>query len=430
LPHELDTEVTPTSTEEWLHEATRQLREGNEELAESIYLMKVENNRDAFHTFRNEFYKPVETYTSDEGPGAAPKEEDAPAEQPEPRIAEVVQEKSLERDTETAYAEKLKSNNAEETPEPEVLQPVVKTTQPKKKKKQPPATPRFFSPPSDESIEKKFAQQLFHTFSKERLSALLKLPRIDIILFLHHKCLSKDKSASISLIEYILQDKERFKQFVACLVDDYQLLLQCDKIIALLKYFKLSAHQKILKNTLEQLCSASCWMVVSKSWIQKYHWAPIHLAASKGECDLLKKLHQLGANFNKLTQTNATPCHLAILGNERSTSQTLHTLHRLGTDVRITDKDGMTPFATAAESNDLEALCTLYDMDSSVINQPDIMGRTPAYWAGIRNHEKVLNKLHQWGVEITNGDNKDSAPDDMREDLGAIAESPKVLGVS
>jgi ankyrin repeat protein len=424
LPHELEAEVTPTSTEEWLYEATRQLREGNEELAESIYLMKIENNRDAFNAFRNEFYNPAETHTSDEEAGAAPKDEDAPAEQPEPRAAEVVQEKSPERDTETAHAEKPKPSIAEEAPEPEALQPVVKTTKPKKKKKQTGATSRFFAPPSDESIEKKFAQELFHNFSKERLSALLKLPRLNLKRFFLGEYLSEDQHSYYSLMDFLVHDMKHFNQLIASLVDDFQLLARCNEIIPLMDSCDLPSEQKTQKKILKQLMTWR-WNLFLRG---DYYLTPTHLATSLHARDVLKILHNLGADFNKGNREQVTAVHMAAL--KKGSGKIILLLHKLGADIRRTDVEGNTAFINAAYIGDPEALSILYKLGAD-INQANYKGDTPACAAASQNQVEVLVRLNKWGADLNKGNNSGVAPAHIAAMLGSIEilRTLKKLGV-
>lgn len=122
----------------------------------------------------------------------------------------------------------------------------------------------------------------------------------------------------------------------------------------------------------------------------KSKWSPLHLSAKFGLNKVFKKLLDHGANANVMDFESKTPLHLATETQHNEIVEML-LYHHPNVDLRMRDKNGHTPFATAVTMRNHKAAQCILDRYPNAAEQIDQRGRNFLHTAIMKNDlESVL----------------------------------------
>lgn len=302
--------IEASSAEEWEQEAQKLLRQGKETQARAIFIETLKRSDKEFHLFLQK-HLPT-SLTGNETLLMA-----------KPVVIETKAGK---------YEEEEKK-------------------QPPKKKKQKASQKKEVNQEKQGSTsqEEQQVMNLLKDFSENRLTVLLKLFEPENILF---KPMQLKEGPPISLLHYILGDKNKTTLFIRCMVNDLVLLKKvAEKVYAHLK--KSNVNQIILGifNTLAFVNQS----LRGISSIEGY--APVHLAVAMENFDLLTVLFNGGADFKKASSKGSTPATIAAsLETEEKCVAAFQKLHELGVDLREPDGKGFPPIFLVIQNGYLKAV--------------------------------------------------------------------------
>lgn len=119
-------------------------------------------------------------------------------------------------------------------------------------------------------------------------------------------------------------------------------------------------------------------------------WSPLHLCAQLGLNKVFKKLMDHGANANAMDYESKTPLHVATENQHNGIVEML-LYHQSNIDLRMRDKNGHTPFATAVTMRNHKAAQCILDRVPNAAEQIDQRGRNFLHTAIMKNDlESVL----------------------------------------
>ncbi len=129
----------------------------------------------------------------------------------------------------------------------------------------------------------------------------------------------------------------------------------------------------------------------------------VHIAAEKGQIEVIKLLYAHGADIHARAHDGATPLHAAAFNGQ---VEVIKLLHALGADIHALNENGATPVLLAAYEGHLEAIETLHARGAD-INTPDKYGYTPVYTIVLNRERfseglrtKLIVKLCDLGANI------------------------------
>ena len=129
-------------------------------------------------------------------------------------------------------------------------------------------------------------------------------------------------------------------------------------------------------------------------------WAPLLIAASRDDVDVLRRLLASGANINALTPQGDTALHVAIDAHALPAAQALLAAH---IDWKRPDHAGHSALAKVALNNDVAALNALL---ADGVDPRSASGETPPLVVDLaqRGHLQALTRLLDAGLPTTGGD--------------------------
>jgi len=113
------------------------------------------------------------------------------------------------------------------------------------------------------------------------------------------------------------------------------------------------------------------------------------VASKQGELALVKRMVELGANVNELTQTGGTPLMFAVLGNHVTLARWLH---KSGANINAKGSNGWSAATIAGAKGQTDMLRWLISADAD-INSPDVYRFTPLMRAVDNQHTNAIQVL-------------------------------------
>ncbi len=122
------------------------------------------------------------------------------------------------------------------------------------------------------------------------------------------------------------------------------------------------------------------------------------VASKQGELAVAKRMVELGANVNELTQTGGTPFMFAVLGNHLTLARWLH---QSGADINAKGSNGWSAATIAGAKGQTEMLRWLISAGAD-INSPDVYRFTPLMRAVDNQHTDSVKILLSQGQAAVN----------------------------
>lgn len=113
------------------------------------------------------------------------------------------------------------------------------------------------------------------------------------------------------------------------------------------------------------------------------------VASKQGELALAKRMVEMGANVNELTQTGGTPLMFAVLGNHVTLARWLH---QAGADINAKGSNGWSAATIAGAKGQADMLRWLISAGAD-INSPDVYRFTPLMRAVDNQHAESVQVL-------------------------------------
>jgi len=113
------------------------------------------------------------------------------------------------------------------------------------------------------------------------------------------------------------------------------------------------------------------------------------VASKEGDLDLAKRIVELGANVNELTQTGGTPLMFAVLGNHVALAQWLH---QAGANINAKGSNGWSAATIAGAKGQTDMLRWLITAGAD-IDSPDVYRFTPLMRAVDNRHTESIKIL-------------------------------------
>ena len=158
-----------------------------------------------------------------------------------------------------------------------------------------------------------------------------------------------------------------------------------------------------------------------------YDWMPIHAAAQFGQSEAVRVLNQLGANIEKY----ASIYNPVLLAAKHNNTQVVRTLHQLGADLNVNtkidkndnDDNGFTAAHHAVKNNNIELLRVLVELgvNINVMNIVEDYGQTPIQLAINQKNIKILKLLfEEYNIDINIQNNFKKTPIRTAADCGHL----------
>jgi len=191
-------------------------------------------------------------------------------------------------------------------------------------------------------------------------------------------------------------------------------------------FMPMHIHQFVFKSDKEKVA----WILskgvdVNMNQIE-HNVAPIIIAASNGDLDMVEFLYGKGADLNIKAEGGYTPLHAAV--GRRGKVEVVEYLVNNGVNVDVTSDEGYTPLFEAIVSfGEPEIILFLLEKGAN-INHQDNFGKTVAHyvvedkWDG----EEMIEFLHSEGADLTIKDNDGNTPefyaatDEIKELLNSL----------
>jgi ankyrin repeat protein len=129
---------------------------------------------------------------------------------------------------------------------------------------------------------------------------------------------------------------------------------------------------------------------------------PLHLAAARGQNDIIELLINIGFDINKKDNGDGvgyTPIHWAVKENKLST---VELLHKNGANLEILEEDGFTPLSIAAAEGYIKIVNYFVKNNVDVDKTEDC---TPLCMASVYGYDEIVNLLIKSGAEVDYVDN-------------------------
>ena len=123
----------------------------------------------------------------------------------------------------------------------------------------------------------------------------------------------------------------------------------------------------------------------------------VHDAAHQGHHDVIRALHELGADIRAANSNGTTPMATAAYYGQ---AHTIRVLYELGASVACCDSGGVTPICCAASEGHCSAVDALYSLGADV-NCRSSSGDSPCHYAAFKGPCEVIALLHQFGADLS-----------------------------
>lgn len=130
--------------------------------------------------------------------------------------------------------------------------------------------------------------------------------------------------------------------------------------------------------------------------------SPLHVAAQKGDCELIDELCLSGAYINRQTPTGKTPIQLAA---SKKHIQAVEKLLSRSADVTIANDQQVTLLHILAQYAPVDLLQKVLEQGAAV-DAPDTNGQTPLMYAARGKNIGAIHILLLWGANIQAIDNE------------------------
>jgi hypothetical protein len=133
---------------------------------------------------------------------------------------------------------------------------------------------------------------------------------------------------------------------------------------------------------------------------------PLHIAAGRGEAELVRMLVKLGGSVEAVDDAGQTPLHAAAQAGQ---DEIVKLLLRRQASVTATDAQGQTPLHAAGRSGCDAGALALIDAGADV-HEPDATGNTPLHWAVAGGCERTVQQLLEARVAINGTNDRGRTP--------------------
>lgn len=125
---------------------------------------------------------------------------------------------------------------------------------------------------------------------------------------------------------------------------------------------------------------------------------PLHIAAMKGDPQIIKQLVKLGAKLDVKNKFGSTPFQLAI---ESGHIEAVKALYKDRSQLSVVDNNGDTPIIMASKTNRTDILSFLLSMNKKTINELNIDGKTALMIAADYGSTNIVEILVDSGADKT-----------------------------
>lgn len=141
------------------------------------------------------------------------------------------------------------------------------------------------------------------------------------------------------------------------------------------------------------------------------------LASQNGLTEVIRALHDVGANFNNANNNGNTPIFVAA---QNGHTDSIRALHAGGSDVNKTNNQGSTPAITAAQNGHFDAILALYEAKAD-LNESNKDGNTPLIVAAEKGAVDIIYVLLACHVDVNKSNNNGFSAVSMAALKGHVA---------